>query len=372
MTSFDRRGIRRAACVFYVADLDLNLEFFLDQLGFRLEAILPADAPTAAILCGHGMRVELRLADRDEPGMLRLWCDESAGLSVARTPLSSPSGVRIETVDANAAVVVPEMRSSFVLSRLEEASWGAGRAGLLYRDLIPDRQGGRFIASHIRVPKGGPVPDYVHFHKIRFQMIYCFKGWCRLVYEDQGPVFTMRAGDCVLQPPEIRHRVLECSDGFEVVEIGCPAVHETFADHGLELPTNALVPERQFGDQRYVFHRCADAEWQPFRLPGFSHRDSGIGTATGGLASAQVARLQESSSPSSDGISWQHAAEFVFLFVLAGKSMFEREGHDAVQLSEGDSLALPSGPVFRLFESEPSFEFLEVSLPSAFETRLRP
>ena len=41
----------------------------------------------------------------------------------------------------------------------------------------PDRLGGRFIASHIRIEQGGPVPDYVHFHKIRFQMIYMTRGW---------------------------------------------------------------------------------------------------------------------------------------------------------------------------------------------------
>ena len=28
-----------------------------------------------------------------------------------------------------------------------------------YRDLIPSRLGGSIIASHIRIPDGGPVPD---------------------------------------------------------------------------------------------------------------------------------------------------------------------------------------------------------------------
>ena len=105
-----------------------------------------------------------------------------------------------------------------------------------YRDLIPDRWGGSFVASHITIPEGGPVPDYVHFHKVRFQMIFVKSGWVRLVYEDQGDPFVMVAGDCVLQPPEIRHRVLESSPGLEVIEIGCPALHETIADWSLALP----------------------------------------------------------------------------------------------------------------------------------------
>ena len=66
-------------------------------------------------------------------------------------------------------------------------------------------------------------------------MIYVRRGWVRVVYEDQGEPFVMREGDLVLQPPAIRHRVLESSPGLEVIEIGAPAVHATFADHEMEL-----------------------------------------------------------------------------------------------------------------------------------------
>ena len=37
----------------------------------------------------------------------------------------------------------------------------------------------------------------------------------------------LRAGDCVIQPPLIRHRVLESSDHLQVIEIGVPAEHVT-------------------------------------------------------------------------------------------------------------------------------------------------
>ena len=40
-----------------------------------------------------------------------------------------------------------------------------------------------------------------------------------MVYEDQGEPFIMREGDCVLQPPQIRHRVLESSGPLEVIEV---------------------------------------------------------------------------------------------------------------------------------------------------------
>ena len=70
------------------------------------------------------------------------------------------------------------------------------------------RLGGSIIASHIRIPDGGPVPDMVHYHTVGFQLIYCYKGWVDVLYEDQGnEMMRLSAGDCVIQPPEIRHRV---------------------------------------------------------------------------------------------------------------------------------------------------------------------
>jgi len=185
--------------------------------------------------------------------------------------LIAPGGTRIELAPAQTPIVIPEVTQEFVLTRMN-ADWGVGRAGMQYRDLIPSRLGGRFIASHIRIPTGGPVPDYVHFHKIRFQMIFCKAGWTRLVYEDQGDEFILEAGDCVLQPPEIRHRVLEASAGLEVIEIGCPAVHETFADQAMELPTGRTIPDRDFGGQRFVRHIAKSATWTawPTRLARWS------------------------------------------------------------------------------------------------------
>ena len=53
--------------------------------------------------------------------------------------------------------------SAWVRSALEaepNIEWVIGRAGMRYRDLIPGRLGGSIIASHIRIPDAGPVPDY--------------------------------------------------------------------------------------------------------------------------------------------------------------------------------------------------------------------
>ncbi len=78
--------------------------------------------------------------------------------------------------------------------------------------------------------------------------------------------------------------------GLEVVEIGCPAEHETRAEHTITLPTQTLEPGREWSGQQFVRHVAADAAWAPWRAGGFEHRDTGIAAATSGLAGAVVVR----------------------------------------------------------------------------------
>jgi quercetin dioxygenase-like cupin family protein len=233
-----------------------------------------------------------------------------------------------------------------------------------YRDLIASRLGGRFIASHIRIADGGPVPDNVHFHKVRLQLIYCYKGWVRVAYEDQGEAITMRAGDCVLQPPEIRHRVLEASDGMEVIEIACPAEHVTRLDHDMALPTGRMLPERDFGGQRFVFHVAAAAAWEPWRLRGFAARDTGIGAATGGLGGARVARV----TGDPEAAVTSHDAEFAFNFVLDGAMTLTAEGKGSHALRAGDSFLVPAGLPHAFSGVSDDLQLLEVALPADFAT----
>jgi quercetin dioxygenase-like cupin family protein len=234
---------------------------------------------------------------------------------------------------------------------------------MLYRDLIPGRLGGRFIASHIAIPAGGAVPDYVHYHHVRFQLIFCRAGWVRVVYEDQGPPFVLQAGDCVLQPPGIRHRVLEASRGLEVVEIGCPAVHETRVDHDLPLPTPGGRPDRSFDGQRFVRHVAADAAWHPGGVPGGEFRDTGIAAATAGLAGVRVIRTSAGGAAEPRR---PHDREFHFLFVLAGALELDLERHGAHALRAGDSAVVPAGEPFAVSARE-AVELLEVTLPPRAE-----
>jgi len=259
--------------------------------------------------------------------------------------------------------VRPRVEPTFVLTRFgPDAEWTAGRADMLYRDLVPDRQGGAVIASHIRIPRGGEVGDWVHFHRVAFQMIHCYRGWVRVVYEDQGPPFVLQAGDCVLQPPEIRHRVLECSPGLEVVEVTCPAEHVTEADPGLELPTPEQRPGRLFGGQRFVRHEAARASWEPWRVAGFECRDTGIGAATEGLAGVRVVR--PAGEPGTD--SALHGPALQFLFVLDGRPTLRAAGRDHEALAAGDTLVVPPGMAHSFRDCSGDLQLLDVTLPAEF------
>jgi len=364
VNSAEPSEVLAAQVVLPCSNLDGTLAFFTGTLGFRVDTISPADSPSMAVISGHGLRIRLQRTSGGAPGVLQLLCRDPSSVAGGATELTAPNGTRIEFVAANPPLVVPPLKQSFVVSLLREARWGVGRAGMRYRDLVPDRQGGRFIASHIQIPDGGPVPDYVHFHKVRFQMIYCYRGWVRVVYEDQGPPFVMHAGDCVLQPPRIRHRVLECSPGLEVIEMTCPADHETVADHALALPTATLDSDHNFGGQRFVRHQAAAAAWQPWRLAGCECRDLGIAAATGGLAVVRVARP---SGASRSGMH-THDAEFLLTFVLEGAMTLCCEGRPPQRLSAGDCLVIPARMPYALTDCSPDTELLEAALPAGFGT----
>ncbi|MCC6001328.1 MAG: cupin domain-containing protein, partial [Pararhodobacter sp.] len=280
--------------------------------------------------------------------------------------LVAPNGTRIEIEPLYPPLVVPETAHEFAVRRLADgAPWVIGRAGMQYRDLVPSRLGGSMIASHIRIPDGGPVPDMVHYHTVGFQLIFCYRGWVDLVYEDQGDPFRLHAGNCVIQPPEIRHRVLHASDNIEVIEIGVPAEHVTTIDHAMTLPNGPANPGRRFQGQRFVHHRAEEATWAPFRVPGFASRDTTIGMNTQGVAGVHVVKRANGAVPAT-----RHHGDILFTFVMEGTMRLEAEGAVPVDLAPGDAFVIPPGLRTRYADTSTDIELLEVSLPAVFETEV--
>ena len=345
-------------------ELRADLPFYTKTLGMRLDMIYPADNPEVAVLSGHGLRLRIEKGAPEAPGTIRILTDDPDGFADGQRRLTAPNGTTVEIDELNPPLVLPATEHAFVVRRLaDQAPWVIGRAGMQYRDLVPSRLGGAVIASHIRIPDGGPVPDMVHFHKVGFQLIFCIKGWVDVVYEDQGGPIRLTAGDCFIQPPEIRHRVLEASDGIEVIEIGVPAEHVTQIDHDMTLPTPQLRRDREWQGQRFVHNQGAGAAWQPFRIPGFVARDTTINANTKGVASVMVARPDGATAP------WtRHEGDILFTFVMSGEMTLEGEGKDPFRLSPGDAFVIPPGLATRYSEATDDLELLEVSLPGSFAT----
>ena len=352
----DNQSATRAEIRLPTQELRLDLPFYTKVLGMRLDMIYPADNPEVAVLSGHGLRIRIQKGASEAPGTLRILTDDP-DFADGQRALVAPNGTRIEIDELNPPLVMPQTEHAFVVRRLaDQAPWVIGRAGMEYRDLIPSRLGGAMIASHIRVPDG-PVPDMVHFHKVGFQLIFCVTGWVDVLYEDQGGKLRIGPGDCFIQPPMIRHKVLH-SEGVQVVEIGVPADHVTEIDHQMNLPTPHFHPDREWDGQRFVHSLAAKGIFRPFRIPGFEARDTTIHENTKGVASVVVARPAGGPAPWS-----RHTGDILFTFVLKGEMTLEGEGKDPYRLSPGDAFVVPPGMATRYGDCSEDLELLEVTLP---------
>jgi hypothetical protein len=103
-------------------------------------------------------------------------------------------------------------KQTFVASHHSPDAFEGGlRRYAKYRDLgIADATGGMVRAHVIRmIPPCIPAEvSKRHYHDVQFQMIYVLKGWMKSEFEGQGAI-TMREGTCWLQPPKIKHTVLD-------------------------------------------------------------------------------------------------------------------------------------------------------------------
>jgi len=302
-------------------DLDRDIER-LAESGFRLDMITPADSPRVAELSGHGLRLRLDTT---------------------------------QTVTTH-AVAEAVFADDFVLIRSQQTEGDEGRAGMHYRDLLPKRHGGHVIASHITIPGAGPVPDYVHHHDIGFQLIFVRRGRVRVVYEDQGEPFWMEPGDCVLQPPHIRHRVLESEGDCEVIEVASPAEHPTFVEHVLALPNGRGDVGRLFGGQRFHFQRGVDALWES--VDGWSISTTGIDEASRGAGSVRVLR-----SNGGGTLRGQHDGSLFLFVVLDGECVLDSGELGVHKLHAGDSAAVPEGTPWSLTDGSADCAVLHVTMP---------
>jgi hypothetical protein len=122
------------------------------------------------------------------------------------------------------------LKQTFVASHHSPDAFEVGlRRYAQYRDLGIAAATGGLARAHVikMVPPCDPAEvSKRHYHEVEFQMVYVLKGWIKSEFEGAG-VVTMREGSCWLQPPKIKHTVLDYSDDCELLEIILPADFET-------------------------------------------------------------------------------------------------------------------------------------------------
>ena len=111
----------------------------------------------------------------------------------------------------------------------QEDFQGGLRSYAKYRDLGMSKATNGMVQAHVirMIPPCDPKEvSKRHYHDVDLQMVYVLRGWIKSEFEGEGEI-TMREGSCWLQPPRIKHSVLDYSDDCEVLEIILPADFET-------------------------------------------------------------------------------------------------------------------------------------------------
>jgi hypothetical protein len=122
----------------------------------------------------------------------------------------------------------PKQKFNVSHFRAEDFKTDGLRSYAKYRDLGMSKATNGLLQAHVirLLPPCDPkVVSKRHYHDVDLQMIYVLKGWIKGEYD--GQVVSMREGAAWLQPPRIKHTVLDYSDDCELLEIIVPADFKT-------------------------------------------------------------------------------------------------------------------------------------------------
>jgi hypothetical protein len=151
----------------------------------------------------------------------------------AATRASARTAARRKTARPSArakAKARPRAKQRFTVSHPSATDFAGGlRRYAKYRDLGINAATNGLVQAHVIqfVPPCRPEEvSKLHYHDVEFQMVYVLKGWIKTELEGVGGI-TMREGSCWIQPPRIKHKVLDYSDDCRVLEIVLPADFKT-------------------------------------------------------------------------------------------------------------------------------------------------
>ena len=343
MLNVDKNSIEKAEVILNTSLLNEEIFFLENEIGFKLKEIYPADSPKFALLEGFGLNIVLKLEKENSKYNLthiRVRLDKSSK-KIKSKLLTSPGGNKVEFIIEQSYEIITKFPNSIEINQ-NTHTWNNGRAGMLYRDLLPSRYGGYIIASHIKLDSIGKVHDRVHYHNIDFQVLYCLKGKVKLAYENQNNYIMFNKGDCILQPPQIKHQVIETYEPLEVIEITSPAEHVTKINYDLKIPNK---DKTSFDEKTKSFflHYKYESQGIESILPGFNEKKMGIYEA-----SAEFADLIILESDNFNSFEFLHRNKILFIYVLDGsiKIIDDITEHS---LNKNDCFTLPPNKKVSLF-----------------------
>src|SRR5450631_378467 len=153
---------------------------------------------------------------------------EPAVKSRARKSIKAKDGKTARAVPAPKRIR-PKQRIAISHHRDEDFKADGLRAYAHYRDLgIAEASHGLAQAHVIRLigPCNPAEVSKLHFHDVEFQMVYVLKGWVKTYMEGQGETL-MKEGSAWIQPPRIKHLIMDYSDDVELLEVILPAEFKT-------------------------------------------------------------------------------------------------------------------------------------------------
>ena len=164
------------------------------------------------------------------PAVTKKWTGRHAATKTATTKTATKTTARKSVKSkARPAAAKPKQKIAISHHREEDFKPDGLRAYAKYRDLgIVDATSGLVRAHVIRFQGPCNVDEVskLHFHDVDFQMVYVLKGWLKTYMEGQGET-VMKEGTAWIQPPRIRHMILDYSDDAEVLEVILPADFKT-------------------------------------------------------------------------------------------------------------------------------------------------
>jgi hypothetical protein len=149
---------------------------------------------------------------------------KTAAKSMARKKLKSKGRAPAPAKRARA-----KQRIAISHHREEDFRADGLRAYAQYRDLgFAEATNGLAQAHVIRLigPCDPAEVSKLHFHDVDFQMVYVLKGWVKTYMEGQGETL-MEQGSAWIQPPRVKHLIMDYSDDVELLEVILPAEFET-------------------------------------------------------------------------------------------------------------------------------------------------